>query len=102
MSNIRVTYSGLINFVVILISFFTGLIFTIIVTRRLSPEEFGLWSLIGSLLLYVMIFKPINEYWTTRHIAREEDASITAILSSGIFSAASIGIFLVVIFPKVL
>lgn len=98
MSNIRVTYSGLINFVVILISFFTGLIFTIIVTRRLSPEEFGLWSLIGSLLLYVMIFKPINEYWTTRHIAREEDASITAILSSGIFSAASIGIFLVVIF----
>lgn len=98
MSNIRVSYAGLINFTVILISFVTGLIFTIIVTRKLSPDEFGLWSLMGSLVLYVMIFKPINEYWTTRHIARNEEAGITAIASSGLFSAGSIGIFLVVIF----
>ena len=55
MSGIRVTYSGLISFVVGIGSVFTGLIFTIIVTRRLTPDEFGEWGLIGALTGYVLI-----------------------------------------------
>ena len=98
MNEIRLTYSGLISFGVLLASIFTGLAFTIIVTRRLTPEEFGLWSLISSLIIYVMIFEPICSYWATRHVARKEEASKTAISGTGIFSIGSIGIYLVIIF----
>ena len=55
MSGIRVTYSGLISFVVGLASVFTGIIFVLIVTRQLTPEEFGTWNLIGGLIIYVII-----------------------------------------------
>ena len=56
MSSIRVTYSGLITFVLMLVSIVTGLIFTLIVTRRLDQIEFGLWSLIGGIIAYSLIF----------------------------------------------
>lgn len=86
MSGIRVTYSGLISLGVGLVSVFTGIIFTLIVTRQLSPEEFGTWNLIGSLILYVLIAEPIISYWATRQIARGVESGRTAIFSSGIFS----------------
>lgn len=86
MSNIRVTYSGLISLVVGLSSVITGVIFTLIVTRRLTPEEFGTWSLIGSFILYVLIAEPIISYWTTRQVARGIESGRTAIVSSGMFS----------------
>ena len=59
MSNIRVTYSGLISLAVGFSSLLTGTIFTLIVTRSLTPEEFGTWGLIGGLLSYVLIVEPI-------------------------------------------
>ena len=81
MSNIRVTYSGLIAFVVGLSSVLTGLIFTLIVTRRFSPEEFGLWGLIGSIVAYFLISEVTISFWATRHTARGEKVGKTAILS---------------------
>ena len=89
MSNIRVTYSGLIAFIVAILGVITGTIFVIIVTRKLNPEDFGLWTLIGSLVGYVTIVEPIVTYWTTRQIARGERVGKTAISTSGIFSTAS-------------
>jgi O-antigen/teichoic acid export membrane protein len=89
LSNVRVTYSGLIAFVVGIASTITGFVFTIIVTRRLSPEDLGLWTLIGSLVSYVVIVEPIISYWTSRQIARGEKVGKTAVLTSGAFSAAA-------------
>ena len=86
MSGIRVTYSGLISFSVGLISIFTGLVFTLIITRRLSPEELGTWGLLGSLLVYPLMIQPIIGYWATREIARGEKSAKTALLTSGYFS----------------
>ena len=97
MNSIRVTYSGLISFAVMLISIITGLIFTLIVTRRLEQEEFGLWSLIGSLLVYVLIFEPISTYWTTRHVARNEQGALTGLLGSGFLSIVSFVAYIVII-----
>ena len=59
MGSIRVTYSGLIGFIISLIGVVTGTIFVIIVTRQLSPEDFGLWTLVGSIVSYVIIINPI-------------------------------------------
>ena len=96
MSNIRVTYSGLISFAIGFVSLFTGLIFTIIVVRQLSQEEFGTWSLLGGMISYVLIFGPIVSYWTTREIARNENSGSTAIITSGMFSVISIIIFILI------
>ena len=96
MSNIRVTYSGLIAFTVTMISVVTGTIFIIIVTRRLDPADFGLWTLIGSLVSYVTIIEPIVTYWTTRQIARGEKVGKTAIATSGLFSKVGLGIYTII------
>jgi len=72
LSDIRVTYSGLFAFFVGLLGIVTGLAFILIVTRSLSPGEFGTWSLIGSIIGYVMVSESIVNFWTTREIARGE------------------------------
>jgi hypothetical protein len=96
MSGIRVTYAGLISFIVGISSVLTGTIFTLIVTRRLTPDEFGTWNLIGSLILYVMISEPIISYWVTRETARGMDSGKSAVISSGMFSAAGIFVYLII------
>ena len=96
MNDIRVTYSGLISFFTSIFSTITGLIFVIIVTRQLEPEEFGLWTLIGSLITYVVIAHPVISYWTTRQISRGIEVGKTALFTSGIFSVVGFGIYAVV------
>jgi hypothetical protein len=86
LSNIRVTYSGLISLVLGLSSTVTGLIFILIVTRSLSQTELGVWTLIGGLFTYVLVLEPIISYWSLRQVARGNETGKTAIISSGIFS----------------
>ena len=96
MSEVRVTFSGLISFVVGIGSLVTGLIFTLIVTRRLTPEEFGEWGLIGALTGYVLMFSPVISYWNTREVARGVDSGRTALQSSLIFSFGAIIVYLII------
>ena len=90
------TYSGLIAFIVGIISVFTGLVFVLIVTRRLSPEEFGTWALIGSMISYFLISEGIIHFWTIRQVARGEQVGSTSLVSSGIFSLAAIPFYLLI------
>lgn len=96
MSGIRVTYSGLISFVVGIGSVFTGMIFTIIVTRRLTPDEFGEWGLIGALTGYVLMISPVISYWNTREIARGIESGKTAFQTSILFSFGAILIYFII------
>lgn len=96
MSGIRVTYSGLISFVVSLVSVFTGMIFTLIVTRQLSQEEFGTWGLIGGMTGYVLIFGPISTYWVTREIARGEKSGKTSFITCGLFGIGAVLIYFII------
>ena len=96
MSGIRVTYSGLISFGINLISIVTGLIFTIIVTRQLSQDEFGLWGLIGIFTGYMLVIEPMISYWAIREIARGNSSGKTAFLSSGLFSFISIPFYILI------
>lgn len=98
MSGIRVTYSGLISLGVGLISVITGIVFTLIVTRQLSPNEFGTWGLIGTIIAYSVIIEPIVSYWTTRDIARGKEQGKTAIVTSGIFTVGGLLIYSVFAF----
>ncbi len=82
-------------FTVGIVSVITGIIFTVIVTRRLSPEELGLWTLIGSLVSYVVIAEPIISYWASRQIARGKKVGRTALATSTIFSTAATGVYFI-------
>ena len=96
MTNIRVTYSGLISLLIGLVSVVTGIIFTLIVTRHLTPHEFGTWTLIGGLLTYVVVSESTISYWTTRQIVRGEEVGKTAVFSSGIFSACAVLVYIII------
>ena len=98
MSSVRVTYSGLVTFGIRLTTVFTGIIFTIIVTRELTQEEFGSWGLIGGLILYVTILYPITSYWTTREIARGIESGRTAITTTSFFSIIGIIAYILIVY----
>lgn len=94
--NIRVTYSGLLTFVFGIFGIFTGMLLTIILTRSLTPTEFGTWGLIITILGYVVIIEPIISYWATREIARKNLVGSTAIFSSAAFSCGGVIIYLII------
>ena len=83
---IRVLYSGLLFFVVGIISIITGLIFTLMITRSIEPVDFGSWTLIMNLVFYVSLIQPLTSFWIIREIARGEKSATTGILSTSIFS----------------
>jgi len=98
LSGIRVTYAGLISFVSGLVISVFGLVTILIITRNLTPEEFGTWTLIISLLVYVNYILPMITYWVTRETARGIESGKTAILSSGLFSCIGISLYLVIVY----
>ena len=96
MSEIRPTYSGLISLVVTIITVFFGVVFTIIITRTLSPEEYGTWNLIMGMMFYVTVAEPIISYWVTREVARGIKSGKSAIAGSGVFSVGGFFIFILI------
>jgi len=95
MSGIRVTYSGLISFSLGLTKIITGLVFMTIVTRLLSAEEFGTWTLINGILFYGIVLDPIISYWSTREIARNKNFGKTAFAGEGLLSIGGIIIYFI-------
>ena len=98
MSDIRVTYTGLISFLGGIIALGSGIIFTLIVTRTLSPEEYGSWGLILSVVGYFVMIQPLINYWATREIARNIDSGKTAVTSSVGMSFGILPIFIIISF----
>ena len=72
------------------------MLLTIILTRSLTPTEFGTWGLIITILGYVVIIEPIISYWATREIARKNLVGSTAIFSSAAFSCGGVIIYLII------
>jgi O-antigen/teichoic acid export membrane protein len=96
LAGIRVAYTGFITFGGRIASILTGLIFTVIVTRQLSVEEFGTWGLINGIIVYAIIIHPIISYWSTRETARGEKSGKTAISTTSLFSTVGIGIYILI------
>lgn len=94
MSGIRLKYSGLVNFASRIISVATGLMFTILVTRRLSEELFGTWQFYLSLLNYFVVPSSIVNYWLTRDMGRGRKVAKSGIVFSGTISMISAILFI--------
>lgn len=96
MSGIKVTFSGLISFVISLAVVLLGLIFTTIVTRSVNMHEYGTWGLISGLFGYAIVIEPLISYWATREIARGVESGKTAILSSGVLSMGGTTVYILI------
>jgi O-antigen/teichoic acid export membrane protein len=92
-----VTYSGLLYLFVGLSSIATGLAFSLIITRTLTAEEFGTWSLIHAVIGYLLISQSVISFWTTRGIARGSDLGKTSFVSSLMFSIGIIPIYILIV-----
>jgi len=68
------------------------------ITRRLTPEDFGIWSLLLSFINYFLISEVIISYWATRQIARGEKIGKTSFISSLGISGINIPIFILYTF----
>lgn len=68
------------------------------ITRSLTAEEFGAFSLILSIVGYFLISETIISYWATRHIARGEDLGRTAVLSSAGMAGIGLPAYIVYVF----
>ena len=75
-----------------------SLAFIIIVTRQLTPEEFGVWAIIGSMVSYSAATEPIISYWTTRQVARGKPVGKTSMASTSLFAGGSIPIYIVSVY----
>jgi len=99
LSEIRVTYSGLIALLAAFAGVGFGLIFMVIVTRTLSIEEYGTWGLIIGLLAYGGILDSLVHVWVIRETARGVKSGKTAtLLGTGIFSTAGVFVYIIAAF----
>lgn len=97
---IRVRRAGLVSFSVKLISIFTGLAFVVLITSNVSTNEFALWNLIGSTLVYILFPTFIINFWATRARARGQLVARTVLIATLIFAAILTVLFVIVSFPS--
>jgi O-antigen/teichoic acid export membrane protein len=84
MSSVKLKLPGTIFFASNFYSLFTGLAFTVMVTRSLTVNDFGLWSMISQYIAYTAIpLSSIASFWIVRYVAR----GFKQAPSSGVFFA---------------
>ncbi len=96
MSQIRLRYTGITAYASSLITTLTGLLFTVLITRRLTPEELGVWRYIGSLIAYCMIPPGLVSYWTTRMTAQGKQVLATSLSIASLSAAATTILFIAI------
>jgi hypothetical protein len=78
-------------------SIITGLAFSLIVTRTLSVEEFGTWSLINIIIGYMIVSGSFINYWTLREMSRGINSGNTSFVSNLSLSLGLVPIYIVVV-----
>jgi len=71
------------------------MLFVLLLTRTLSPLEYGTFGLITSITIYAAVIEPIISIWSLRETARNMPSSKTAVLSGCVFSILGVIVFLV-------
>jgi len=93
MAGVRLRYTGLVAYAASLTTMFTGLLFTVVITRRLTPDELGAWRYIGTLINYFIMPAGLLGFWVTRMTARGERPLSTSLLLVAPIASASTAVF---------
>jgi O-antigen/teichoic acid export membrane protein len=84
---IRLQYSGFIVFAAQMLSVVTGLVFTLLLTRNMTKQEYGIWANIFDLTGYFLILSGVFPFWTMRFVARrKQGAAKTGFLANLLLS----------------
>ncbi len=96
-AKIRLKLSGLSAFVGNALGLIIGFAFTVIVARKLPPNEFGIWGIIVYFATYPLWISRIPRYWGLRDSARgRSSAPFSALFLSVLLGILLAGIFLVI------
>jgi len=87
---IHLEYAGFVAFASNIVGIFTGVIFSMMTVRRLTPEEFGSWQLIGNLIPFFTVAGAPISTLATRFASRGIKAAKTGLLISSAFSLAAV------------
>lgn len=80
---IRLQYSGFVNFATKMISVASGLIFQLMIVRATTQSELDLWYNLNDVLAYFTLLAAALPFWTLRFVARDkEGAAKTGILAN--------------------
>ena len=94
-NSIRLRYSGFVLFLFRLISVGTGLLNTLIITRNISIEEYGLFNNLNDILSYFTLAATIIPFWTMRFVARRHPgASKTGLVINTIIATIAAALYL--------
>ena len=85
--------SGLLVFTGRIISAFTGLLFTVMVARWLSPSNFGTWEVITTMVTFSAYPVGVAAYWATRDVARGRMIGRTALYYGAVLSGLGLLIY---------
>jgi O-antigen/teichoic acid export membrane protein len=89
-SELRIQYSGFIIFAAQIISVVSGLVFTLLLTRNMKPDQYGVWGNIFDVTGYFLLFSGFIPFWAMRFVARgEEGATKTAFVANLTVAIAS-------------
>ena len=95
-------YSGFIVFASQILSLFTGLVFTLLLTRNMGSDEFGAWSLIFYLIGLFTLMSGLFPFWATRFVARGKEGTIKTAVASNFAVALVVMAGYLLVIPGVL
>jgi O-antigen/teichoic acid export membrane protein len=99
-NEIRVRYSGFIIFASQLISLLTGLVYTLLLTRNMTSDQFGVWSFISYLCGLFLIAGGVFPFWALRFVARGKEGAIkTAVTANLVVSLIAVSIYIPLVGP---
>jgi len=84
---IRLHYSGFIVFAAQMLSLVTGIVFTLLLTRNMAKQEYGIWANIFDVISYFLLLSGVFPFWTMRFVARHNrGAAKTGFLANLVLS----------------
>ncbi len=79
-----------------MLSIVTGFIFTLLLTRNMSKESYGIWSNVFDLVGYFALTSGLFPFWAMRFICRDKEGAVkTGFTANLIVALLSMGIYLV-------
>ena len=84
---LRLRYSGFIVFTVQVFSILTGLIFTLLLTRNMTTDQYGIWTNIFDYVAYFTVLGTIIPFWAIRFVARGKEGAVKTSSLAQVFLA---------------
>jgi O-antigen/teichoic acid export membrane protein len=81
-NQVRLRYSGFIVFTTQILSLITGLVFTLLLTRNMTTDQFNVWTNIFDYTGYFLLFNPVLPFWATRFVARGKEGAVKTSVST--------------------